>query len=296
MVSPARQLPDWLRALYPFTPRRFATGAGALSYLDEGAGEEAVLMVHGNPTWSFFYRDLVQELSGRFRCIVPDHLGCGLSDKPQDHAYTLPGHIANLTALVRSLGLRRVHLVVHDWGGPIGLGTLLPLGDLLGRVVILNTAAFADTVIPWRIRVCRWPGVGELLVRGANGFAGPAAWMAVRRALPPDVRRGFLFPYDNWANRIATHRFVRDIPVGRGTPTDVALAALEARLPELRGRAVRLVWGGRDFCFNRHYLARWRAVVPAAAVVEFPEAGHYVLEDGGPAARAAVVEHLVGGA
>ncbi len=101
--------------------------------------------------------------------------------------------------------LARAHLIVHDWGGPIGLGTMLPLGDKLGRVVILNTAAFADTVIPARIRLCRIPGLGEIIVRGFNGFAGPATWMAVTKPLPDAVKRGFVFPYDSHsASRIAT--------------------------------------------------------------------------------------------
>jgi cis-3-alkyl-4-acyloxetan-2-one decarboxylase len=291
--APARPLPDWLRGLYPFEPRRFRTAAGELSYLDEGPrSDEAVLMVHGNPTWSFFYRDLVLALRDRVRCIVPDHLGCGLSDKPQDWAYTLPNHVANLRALVASLGLRRVHLVVHDWGGPIGLGTVLPEPDRLGRVAILNTAAFADTVVPWRIRLCRAPLVGELIVRGGNGFAWPATWMAVSRPLPADVKRGFLFPYDSWANRIATHRFVVDIPSGHGTATDRALAEIEQRLPVLRNKETAIFWGGDDFCFNDHYLARWRQVLPDAQAERLDGVGHYLLEDGGPPLVARIAAHL----
>jgi haloalkane dehalogenase len=275
-------LPDWLRKLYPFEPKRFATPAGEMSYLDEGPrSDEAVLMVHGNPTWSFFYRDVVLALRGGMRCIVPDHIGCGLSDKPQRWDYTLPNHIANLRALIDSLQLKRVHLIVHDWGGPIGLGTMLPRADQLGRVVVLNTAAFADTVVPWRIRVCRAPLIGEVMVRAFNGFAWPATWMAVSRPLPADVQRGFLFPYDSWTNRIATHRFVVDIPSGRGTASDRALAEIEARLPELRKREVAVIWGGRDFCFNDHYFARWKTVLPGATATYLESAGHYLIEDAG---------------
>ena len=275
-----RELPDWLRTLYPFTPHRFATEAGEMSYLDEGPRTgEAVLMVHGNPTWSFFYRELVRELSPSMRCIVPDHLGCGLSEKPQNWAYTLPNHIRNLTALLNSLGLKKVHLVVHDWGGPIGLGAMLPQADKLGRVVILNTAAFADTVVPWRIRLCRVPVVGEIIVRGGNGFAWPATWMAVTKALPRDVARGFVYPYGNWADRIATHRFVQDIPAGQGTASDAALAEIERSLPTLQKLPVKILWGGADFCFNRHYYDRWRALLPQAEAVYEAGAGHYLLED-----------------
>ncbi|MBA3849334.1 MAG: alpha/beta hydrolase [Opitutus sp.] len=278
----AAQIPDWLRKLYPFEPKQFAAPAGILSYLDEGPrSDEAVVMVHGNPTWSFFYRNVVLALRDRMRCIVPDHIGCGLSDKPQQWDYTLPNHIANLRALLDSLKLAKIHLVVHDWGGPIGLGALLPQPGKLGRVVILNTAAFADTIVPWRIRFCRAPVVGELIVRGCNGFAWPATWMAVTRPLPAEVKRGFLFPYDSWANRIATHRFVVDIPSGQGTPADRALAGIEARLPLLRERPVSLVWGGADFCFNRHYFDRWTALLPNADTHYLHAAGHYLIEDAG---------------
>lgn len=274
-------LPDWLRKLYPFEPRRFDTGRGGMSYLDEGAGDEAVVMVHGNPTWSFYYRNLVLGLRGKIRCIVPDHLGCGLSDKPQDFDYTLGEHIKNLRALLDSLNLRKIHLVVHDWGGPIGLGTALARPEQLGRVVILNTAAFADALVPWRIRLCRAPVIGEWLVRGLNGFAWPATWMAVKRPLAPDVKRGYLYPYDNWANRIATHRFVVDIPSGKDNASDRALADVESKLALLRERPVRILWGGRDFCFNRHYFDRWRRLLPGADADYIASAGHYVLEDAG---------------
>lgn len=275
----SRPLPAWLRDLYPFEPKRFETPAGALSYLDEGTGDEAVLMVHGNPTWSFFYRNVVLALRGRLRCIVPDHLGCGLSDKPQRYDYTLPNHIANLGALIDSLNLGKIHLVVHDWGGPIGLGTMLPRSGKLGKVVILNTAAFADTVVPWRIRFCRIPVIGEMAVRGFNGFAGPATWMAVSRPLPEAVKAGFLFPYDSWANRIATHRFVKDIPQGRGAPNDQALAQIESALPKLQCHDVKIIWGADDFCFNRHYFERWQRILPNAKAEYLEHTGHYLIED-----------------
>lgn len=293
MVTATSQIPAWLHELYPFTPKRHETPAGVMSYLDEGEGEEAVLMVHGNPTWSFFYRNVVLALRGKMRCIVPDHLGCGLSDKPQDWAYTLPNHVRNLRGLIDRLGLKRVHLIVHDWGGPIGLGTMLPQPDQLGRVVILNTAAFADTVIPLRIRFCRLPGIGALAVRGFNGFAGPATWMAVTKPLTPAIRRAFVFPYDNWANRIATHRFVVDIPTGQGTASDRALAEIEGRLPLLREKDVRILWGAHDFCFNRHYFERWTKLLPNAQADYLAGAGHYLIEDETSIVVQSIVSHLL---
>ena len=263
-----------------------------MSYLDEGQGDEAGVLVHGNPTWSFFYRNVVLGLRGRFRCIVPDHLGCGLSDKPQNFDYTLGEHIKNLRGLLDSLELRKIHLVVHDWGGPIGLGTAFRRPEQLGRVVILNTAAFADSLVPWRIRLCRAPVVGEWLVRGLNGFAWPATWMAVAKPLTVEVKRGYLYPYDNWANRIATHRFVVDIPTGKGRANDRALAEVEQGLAVLHDRPVQIIWGGRDFCFNRHYFERWRAILPEARAKFMAEAGHYVLEDAPAECLDVITGHL----
>ena len=264
-----------------------------MSYLDEGPrSDEAVLMVHGNPTWSFFYRNVVLALRDRTRCIVPDHLGCGLSDKPQEYDYTLSNHIRNLSALIDSLKLKKVHLIVHDWGGPIGLGTMLPLAEKLGQVVILNTAAFADTVIPANIRFCRIPVIGEIAVRGFNGFALPATWMAVTKPLPPAVKAGFLFPYNSWANRIATHRFVCDIPKNTGQPNDRALAAIESALPKLRAKHVQILWGGADFCFNQHYFNRWKSLLPDAKTSYLNEAGHYLLEDAKDFCLTAITGHI----
>ncbi|MSU45965.1 MAG: alpha/beta fold hydrolase [Lacunisphaera sp.] len=263
-----------------------------MSYLDEGHGDEAIVMLHGNPTWSFYYRNLVLGLRGKIRCIVPDHLGCGLSDKPQGFDYTLGEHTKNLRALLDSLKLRKIHLIVHDWGGPIGLGAALAKPEQLGRVVILNTASFADAQLPWRIRLCRIPRLSEWLVRVLNGFAWPATRMAVTKPLSPDVKRGFLFPYNNWANRIATHRFVQDIPMGKGSASDLALAEVERKLVILRDRPVRILWGGQDFCFNRHYYNRWRVILPGANADYFTEAGHYVLEDAGQECLQQIQEFL----
>ena len=287
MVTP-RQVPARLAPLYPFTPRRFTTPGGAgMSYLDEGPrNAEAVLLLHGNPTWSFYYRDLVRELAPTLRCIAPDHIGMGLSDQPEDYDYRLASRIDDIEALVASLGLRRVHLVVHDWGGAIGFGWAARHPELVGRIVILNTAAFPSDHVAARILLCRVPGLGALLVRGLNGFSRGAVLMAVcTRRLTPGERAGYLFPYDSWAHRIGVHRFVRDIPLEPAHPSRATLEAIAARLPGFAGQVGLILWGGRDFCFDDYFLSRWQALYPQAECVRYPEAGHYVLEDAGPDIR-----------
>lgn len=287
MVNTMAKLPESLRALYPFEPKSLTTAGGArLSYLDEGPrSDEAVLMLHGNPTWSFFYRDVVRSLSPDMRCIVPDHVGMGLSEKPENYDYSLGTRIADIEALVASLGLKRIHLIVHDWGGAIGFGFATRHPEMIGRIVILNTAAFFSKHIPKRIVLCRAGFLGKWLVRGLNGFAGPASWMSTLRPLAPEVKRGFLFPYDSWANRVAVHRFVQDIPMSTCHATRLVLDGIEAKLPLLADREKIILWGGKDFCFNDHFLKRWREIYPQAPVQRYADAGHYVLEDAGDDAR-----------
>lgn len=274
-------VPDWLRPLYPFNPRTVVTPGGAtLSYLDEGAGDEAVLMVHGNPTWSFYYRELVSALAPVRRCIVPDHIGMGFSEKPGNYAYTLKTRIDDLEALVTKLGLTKVHLVVHDWGGAIGFGLAARRPGLIGRIVILNTAAFPSTRIPARIALCKTAGLGTALVRGANGFAWPATWMAMhRRSLSAEERRAFLLPYGSWADRVAVDAFVKDIPMDEEHPTWKTLQGVADGLAHFRDRPALIVWGGRDFCFNDSFYEEWHSRLPQASTHYLADAGHYVLAD-----------------
>lgn len=288
-------IPGWLARLYPFSPRSFLTPQGArMSYLDEGPrGGEAVLMLHGNPTWSFYYRDLVRALSPGIRCIAPDHVGMGLSDKPQNHDYRLSARIADIEALVETLGLRKIHLVVHDWGGAIGFGLAVRRPEGIGRIVILNTAAFPSSRIPMRISLCRAPFVGEFIVRGLNGFAEPATWMAMAtRRMTWDERQGYLHPYASWSSRVGIYRFIRDIPLEPDHPSRPALERIAAGLPGFSGHETLIVWGGRDFCFDDTFLSRWRELCPHAQVERLGRAGHYVLEDSGPEVRALISNFL----
>jgi len=265
-------------AEYPFQPRYLDIDGHRLAYLDEGSGP-AVVMVHGNPSWSYLYRNLVSGLRDRYRCIVPDHLGCGFSDKPQDYPYRLRNHIDNLERLLEHLGIERCVLVVHDWGGAIGMGWAGRFPERVKGVVVLNTAAFRSQRLPLRIAVCRWPLLGLLLVRGLNGFARAATSMAVTRPMRPEIAKGFLAPYDSWRHRVAVLRFVQDIPMDEGHPSWSALLAVEASLDRLRQCPLLLCWGGRDFCFNDTFYQEWRRRFPLAEAHYFATANHYVLED-----------------
>jgi haloalkane dehalogenase len=265
-------------AEYPFIPKSFTIDGYKMSYLDEGSGP-VVVMVHGNPSWSYLYRNLVTELKSTHRCIVPDHIGCGLSDKPQGYPYQLQNHIDNLTVLLEHLQIEQCVLIVHDWGGAIGMGWAGTHPDQVQGLVVLNTAAFLSPHLAFRIAICRWPGIGTLIVRGCNGFAWPATFMAVHKKMLPEVAAGFLYPYDSWKNRIAVHRFVQDIPMQKEHPSYQTLARVEASLKQLQDKPMLICWGGRDFCFNDHFYKEWQNRFPGASSHYFPDAGHYVLED-----------------
>jgi haloalkane dehalogenase len=269
------------RRLYPFQGNTLPVGQETMHYLDEGAGEP-ILMLHGNPTWSFLYRNLVRDLSAEgFRCVAPDHIGCGFSSKPQVYRYQLGQHIENLEALVETLDLRGITLVLHDWGGAIGMGFATRHADRIKRIVVLNTAAFLSQRIPRRINLCRLPLFGALAIRGLNGFAGPATRMATTRrgGLPREVARGYLRPYGNWHDRVATLRFVQDIPMTPRHPSYAVMAGIEEKLGLFGETPMLICWGGKDFCFDDEFLRRWRMEFPRAQVHRFADAGHYVLED-----------------
>ena len=291
----APHIPDWLVRQYPFAPESITTATGArLSFIDAGPRSEvAVMMLHGNPTWSYYFRHLIADLAPHRRCLVPDHVGMGLSEKPQHYNYTLATRIADVERLVASRGVKQVDLVVHDWGGAIGFGFAARQPDRIGRMVILNTAAFAADRIPLRIAACKLPLFGPLIVRGANGFAWPATWMAMhRRPLSGVEKRAYLWPYDSWANRVAVNAFVRDIPLGPSHRSWTALKSVEQGLERFRNHAALVVWGGRDFCFNDHFLQRWQEILPQADVHRIADAGHYVLEDARDEAGALVTRFL----
>ena len=244
-------------------------------------------MLHGNPTWSFYYRKLVLGLRDDYRTIVPDHIGCGLSDKPDDsrYEYSLRQRVADLEALLNHLELREdLTLVLHDWGGMIGMAFAHRHPERIKRLVILNTAAFplpSAKRLPWSLWWCRTPLVGPLLVRGFNAFCRGALRYCVRKPLPPEVRNGYLAPYDSWRNRIAVLRFVQDIPLAPHDRGFDLVQEVAEGLQRFVALPMLICWGERDFVFDSHFRDEWRRRFPQAEVHLFPDAGHYVLEDAG---------------
>lgn len=274
-----------MKDLYPFTGQFLDRDGLRYHYLDEGSGEPLV-MLHGNPTWSFYYRNLVLALSGHYRCIVPDHIGCGLSDKPGDdrYDYTLKSRVDDLERLLDHLGLEAgITLVVHDWGGMIGMAYASRHPERIRRLVVLNTGAFhlpKSKRFPLALRICRDSELNTFLVRGLNLFSGVASVIGCkRRPMNGRLRRAYRAPYNTWEHRIATLRFVQDIPLRPGDKAYAIVSEVESGLHRFRKLPMLICWGELDFVFDRHFLAEWRRHFPEAEVHSFPDCGHYILED-----------------
>jgi haloalkane dehalogenase len=284
--------PAWLdREAYPFAWHDVEVPAGRMHYVDEGQGP-VILFVHGTPTWSFEYRHLIRAFSGRYRCIAPDHLGFGLSDRPKAFSYTPADHAAMLAAFVERLDLTNITLVVHDFGGPIGLPLALAVPTRVDRVVILNSWMwpFDDDPAMRRKAAVASGALGRWLYRHANAslkIIMPSAY-GRRQALTPAIHRQYLEVFRAPQARVdVLHALARALTGSRDF-----YAGLWARASRLEARPVLIIWGMKDSAFGPSFLARWRARLPHAAVVELPDAGHWPHEEAPDAVTAAIAAWL----
>jgi haloalkane dehalogenase len=243
-------------------------------------------MVHGNPSWSFYYRNLVTALSKNHQCIVPDHIGCGLSDKPDDEGYdyTLVNRIDDLEALLAHLDVKEnITLVVHDWGGMIGMGYATRYPERIKRLVILNTGAFhlpKAKKLPPALWLGRNSVIGTVLVRGFNAFSGIASMIGVKRKpMAKNIRQAYVAPFNSWKNRISTLRFIQDIPLKPGDRNYELVSDIANNLEKFKQLPMLICWGLKDFVFDKHFLDEWQARFPDAKVHAFDDCGHYILED-----------------
>lgn len=300
-IDPAPEsLSNWIiqhKDIYPFAGKFLDVGGPRLHYLDEGSGDP-VFCLHGNPTWSFFYRNLVPALSQNHRVIVPDHIGCGLSDRPgdKDYHYTLERRVADFNALVDAVAPSgKVILVLHDWGGMIGCTWAVRNPDRVRRMVLFNTSGFSmpkGQPLPFSLKLCRLGPIGALLVRGLNIFCLGAARYCSIKGLNQAAREGFLAPHATWKDRLSVLRFVQDIPMKPGDDAYEAVRTTESSLGLLKDVPKLFCWGRQDFVFNDAFLGEWQRRFPEAKYHVFENAGHYLLEDAPGEIIAAVKDFL----
>jgi haloalkane dehalogenase len=263
--------------------------------VDEGPRDAApLLMLHGNPTWSYMYRRPIAVLSARgHRCVALDHMGFGRSGKPADlRRYRLSEHVANTVAVLDRLDLNGVTLVLHDWGGPIGLGAAVERPERVRAVVVMNTWAWElPSFLPPFLRQFRSEGLGELLALAGNLFVESIPGGMARRDADPRMMEAYRAPFPDYWSRVGTLAFPRDIPLNERDPSAAAISHIQSRLPDLR-LPFQIVWGMRDRVFQPVFLAQWRQLVPDARVVELADAGHYLVEDRPDAVADAVDEFV----
>ncbi|MCP3873848.1 MAG: alpha/beta fold hydrolase [Desulfobacteraceae bacterium] len=271
--------------LYPFESNFLNINGHDLHYIDKGNGKP-VLMVHGNPTWSFYYRHLIQNLSPDFRTIVPDHIGCGFSDKPDSNSYnyTLKNRVKDLDTLINHLNINeKINLIVHDWGGMIGLAWAVDHIDRIEKVIITNTAGFflpQEKQFPfllWLIKYIRLFAVPAVL--GLNAFARGALYLGSEKTLPQKVKKGLIEPYNSWKNRIATLKFVQDIPISEKDQSYTIVDHVDQYLNGLNESTLLFLWGAKDFVFDLTFLNEFKRRFPRADTHVFHDAGHYLFED-----------------
>lgn len=276
--------PAW-RKYYPFASRWHPlTGGARMHYIDEGSGSP-LLMIHGNPSWSFLYRGLIANVRNENRCIAPDHIGCGLSDKPSDaeYDYTLDRRVADLESLILALDLHDITLIVHDWGGMIGFAAALRHPQRFRRFIVLNTSAFLKPPgvrLHWTLWFIRnLPLIPSWLIMRMNMFAEVTALTGVVNRMPPEIKSGFVSPYEGRNGPLATLRFVQDIPLGPSDRSYPLARWVDDNLHLFADRPMLLAWGLEDYIFHAGFLDEWQRRFPRAECSAYESAGHYVLED-----------------
>ncbi len=296
---------DWIdRNEYPFASHYFQTAAGRMHYVDEGSGE-VVVMLHGNPAWSFLYRKLIKRLSHPhpsplpggegvgFRCIAPDHIGFGLSDKPFDWNYLPEEHAKNLAALIAHLGLKDITLVVNDWGGPIGMHYAVTHPENVKRLVVLNTWAWPVKDDFHYVSFSAFMGgpIGRLLIKKRNFFAGTfmRAAFGDKSKLSKAAHRHYMDALPTAESRKGCYVFPRQIIAS--TPW---LEQLWNKIGVLRDKPALFVWGMKDVAFREKELRRWQSALPNSRTVRLPTVGHFVAEEAPEELGQAVSAFLTG--
>ena len=301
MAEHSGEIRQGWQALYPYESHSMTIGGFRYNYVDEGPTEPdgvdrpTLICVHGNPTWSFFFRGVVNAFRDKYRVIAVDQIGCGKSEKPgiDKYPYTTARRADDLIELITKLGLKNCVLVAHDWGGAVGMCAATQIPDVFSKIILMNTASYLNDRVPKRIRLCHIPVLKRIMLQGLNVFPIAATTMATAKGLSDDVKAGLLAPYDSWSNRIAVCEFVQDIPVSPKHRSYQTFVDMMKRLPVFKDKPVALIWGVKDWCFPPEiFLEEYLKYYPNAFVHKIEDAGHYLLEDSLDETVAAMREFL----
>ncbi len=293
--------PDWLRPLYPWPQADLTVNGRRMAYLDEGdKAARPVLLLHGNPTWSFLYRDFIEPLKkAGYRVIAPDCIGAGYSDKPRlDAAYSLAHHIADLVSLIDQLALKGFVVVGQDWGGPQGVGASLQRLDSVAALVLMNTWLFTDykgrfhtSAKPWT----SWhaPVIGPYFMKRKKVLSHGGPSMTTKRGMSAVEARGYHHVYDERESETVTMTWPRTIPLRPGDRGWHDMTMIQSRLPELAGTPVQLLWAPEDQVFPIEYAQRMKELLPQAeGPVLFDRAAHFLQDDRGADIVSAIIPFL----
>lgn len=269
--------PDWLPdTLFPYQSRFLDIDGSRIHYVDEGSGP-VLLLLHGNPTWSFVYRDIIQGLKKHFRCIALDYPGFGLSRAAPDYTFLPADHARVVERFVLAMDLNDMTMMVQDWGGPIGLWVAGRHPERVRGLIIGNTFAWPVNGDPHFEHFSTLMGgpVGGFLIRHFNAFVNLLIPAGVRRKkLPGEVMTAYRKPFPDKASRLPTRIFPREI-----TRSHSFLTEVEAGLANLTERPVLILWPDRDIAFRAQERARFEVLFPRHQTIELRGAGHYIQED-----------------
>lgn len=295
------QPPAWLNALFPWPRSSLTVNGRRMAYIDEGPRDgRPVLLLHGNPTWAFLYRDFIGPLTtAGYRAIAPDCIGAGYSDKPRiDAAYSLAHHIADLVSLIDQLGLAGFAMVGQDWGGPQGVGAALQRLDRLAALTLMNTWLFTDykgrfhtSAKPWTTWCA--PIAGPYFMKRMKVLSHGGPSNTTQRAMTPEEARGYHHVYDERESETVTLTWPRSIPLAEGDRGWADMTMIQFRLPELAKTPIQLIWAPEDQVFPIEYANRLKALLPhAEGPKTYDRARHFLQDDRGPEIAADVVAFL----
>ncbi|HVE04642.1 MAG TPA: alpha/beta fold hydrolase [Rhizomicrobium sp.] len=282
--------PDWLKSMFPWEQKSLAVNGRRMAYVDEGGrAAPIVLLLHGNPTWGFLYRDFVEPLKTQgYRVIVPDCIGAGYSSKPRmDTAYSLAHHIADLVSLIDQLELNAIAIVGQDWGGPQGIGAALQRLSRVKALVLMNTWCFTDYVGPFHQSPRPWttwhaPLIGPIFQKRFKALSHGGPSTISKRRMRSEEKRGYHHIFDEPDSETVVLTWPRSIPLQEADRGWADMRAIEARIPDLREIPTQIVWGVDDPVFNLEYRDRLMQLFPhAEGPVNFARASHFLQDDRG---------------